>query len=104
MILINLRLCDFCNKVSTYGFIEDNKRIRCFEHKDENMIDLVHGNCIYENCLKRAIFNFDKEIYDEELKIEFEIKLRNEVKFNGLDELKNQLYQDKIHAFKLLEM
>jgi len=50
------------------------------------------------------IFNFDKEIYDEELKIEFEIKLRNEVKFNGLDELKNQLYQDKIHAFKLLEM
>jgi riboflavin kinase/FMN adenylyltransferase len=50
------------------------------------------------------IFNFDKEIYDEELKIEFEIKLRNEEKFNGLDELKNQLYKDKIHAFKLLEM
>ena len=72
MILINLKLCDFCNKIPIYGYIEDNKRIRCFEHKDENMIDLVHGKCIYENCLKRASFNFhkrNKPIYCSEHKI-----------------------------------
>lgn len=50
------------------------------------------------------IFNFDKEIYNEELKIEFEIKLRNEAKFNGLEELKSQLSKDKIEAIKLLAL
>jgi|DEB19_MinimDraft_2_1074335.scaffolds.fasta_scaffold08377_3 riboflavin kinase/FMN adenylyltransferase len=48
------------------------------------------------------IFDFEKEIYTENLKIEFVSKLRNEEKFNGLDALKNQLHLDKQNALAIL--
>ena len=48
------------------------------------------------------IFNFEKEIYTENLKIEFVSKLRNEEKFDGLDALKNQLNLDKQNAQAIL--
>ena len=41
------------------------------------------------------IFNFDCEIYGENLKVEFIKKIRNEQKFSGLDELKAQIAKDK---------
>ena len=41
------------------------------------------------------IFNFDCEIYGENLKVEFIKKIRNEQKFSGLDELKVQIAKDK---------
>jgi riboflavin kinase / FMN adenylyltransferase len=48
------------------------------------------------------IFDFEKEIYTEMLKIEFVSKLRNEEKFNGLDALKAQLHLDKQNALVIL--
>ena len=42
------------------------------------------------------IFDFDQEIYGENLTVEFLQKIRNERKFNGLDELKAQISKDKI--------
>lgn len=48
------------------------------------------------------IFDFEKEIYTEMLKIEFVSKLRNEEKFNGLDALKAQLHLDKQNALSIL--
>ena len=48
------------------------------------------------------IFDFEKEIYTENLKIEFVNKLRNEEKFDGLDALKNQLHLDKQNALAIL--
>ncbi len=48
------------------------------------------------------IFDFEKEIYTEVLKIEFVSKLRNEEKFNGLDALKAQLHLDKQNALAIL--
>jgi len=44
------------------------------------------------------IFNFDKEIYGENLKVELKKMLRMDSRFNNLDELKNQLHQDKADA------
>ena len=41
------------------------------------------------------IFDFDKEIYGENLQVEFIKKIRNEQKFNGLEELKAQISRDK---------
>ena len=41
------------------------------------------------------IFDFDREIYGENLTIEFIKKIRNEQKFNGLEELKAQIARDK---------
>ena len=42
------------------------------------------------------IFDFNQEIYGENLTVEFLQKIRNEQKFNGLDELKDQIVKDKI--------
>ena len=48
------------------------------------------------------IFDFEKEIYNEEITVEFISRLRNEEKFNGLDELKKQLAEDKINSLAIL--
>ena len=49
------------------------------------------------------IFDFERDLYGQQLKIEFEARLRNEQKFNGLDALKEQLAQDKINALAALK-
>ncbi|GAB4250352.1 MAG: bifunctional riboflavin kinase/FAD synthetase [Vicingaceae bacterium] len=41
------------------------------------------------------IFNFDGDIYNKQLKIEFYKRIRNEQKFNDLEALKNQLLTDE---------
>ncbi len=48
------------------------------------------------------IFDFDEDIYGQTLEISIRFHLRGEVKFNGMEELKAQLHQDKIHAMELL--
>ncbi len=48
------------------------------------------------------IFDFDEEIYDQTIKVEIKKHLRNEVKFNSLDELKQQLHTDKENSLKCL--
>lgn len=48
------------------------------------------------------IFDFNEDIYDKELKVVFKKKLRDEIKFSGLEELKKQLEADKIRSIELL--
>ena len=48
------------------------------------------------------IFDFDENIYDEVLKIDFIEYLRGDIKFDGLDDLKVQLQKDKEAALKSL--
>ncbi len=49
------------------------------------------------------IFNFEKEIYGEELKVSFEKLLRLDTKFKDLEELKSQLHKDKELALEALQ-
>jgi riboflavin kinase / FMN adenylyltransferase len=49
------------------------------------------------------IFDFNKEIYEEEITILFIDRIRDEQKFAGLDELKAQLEKDKEKVKKLLQ-
>lgn len=48
------------------------------------------------------LFDFDQEIYDQTLKVFVKKYLREEIKFNGLDELVKQIGQDKIESLKVL--
>ncbi|MCB2208588.1 MAG: bifunctional riboflavin kinase/FAD synthetase [Bacteroidetes bacterium] len=48
------------------------------------------------------VFDFDQQIYGEEITIIFVDRMRDERKFNSLEELSNQLMQDKEHALKIL--
>jgi riboflavin kinase / FMN adenylyltransferase len=49
------------------------------------------------------IFDFNKDIYEENATIYFIERLRDEVKFNGLQELKDQLAIDKINSLNILK-
>ena len=48
------------------------------------------------------LFDFDEEIYDRTLKVYVKKYLREEVKFNSLDDLVKQIDQDKIDSQKIL--
>jgi riboflavin kinase/FMN adenylyltransferase len=49
------------------------------------------------------IFDFDRDIYSQRMRVYLNNYLRGEVKFAGLDELKQQLAKDKIDAQQKLE-
>jgi riboflavin kinase / FMN adenylyltransferase len=48
------------------------------------------------------IFDFEKDIYDCVVRVQVIKHLRNEVKFNGLEELKQQLHKDKEDSLAVL--
>jgi len=52
--------------------------------------------------IETYIFDFDANIYDKQLRIEFLSKIRDEVKFDDLDELIAQLEKDKSTVESLL--
>lgn len=49
------------------------------------------------------IFDFDKEIYGSTIRVFIKNHLRNEVKFDGIDSLKEQLKKDEILVRKFLQ-
>ncbi len=49
------------------------------------------------------IFDFDEDLYGQTLQVHVQHYLRGEVKFNGLDELKQQLQKDKLAAMAVLQ-
>lgn len=51
-----------------------------------------------ELTIETYILDFNKYIYDEEIKIYFIDRIRDEMKFNGIDELVCQLKKDKSYA------
>lgn len=50
------------------------------------------------------IFDFEEDIYNKEVRVEFLHHLRNEQKFNGIDEIINQLKLDKQKSIELLNL
>ena len=55
------------------------------------------------NILEAYIFNFDKNIYNEKLKISFITKLRDQIKFKNENELIQQMDLDYKNALQFLE-
>jgi riboflavin kinase/FMN adenylyltransferase len=49
------------------------------------------------------LFDFDGDLYGQHIHVRFIDRIRDEVKFDSLDELKAQLEQDRDNAYKLLE-
>lgn len=48
------------------------------------------------------IFDFDKDIYGSEIEVFFRYRLRSEVKFDSVEQLSQQMEQDRIVASRLL--
>ena len=56
-----------------------------------------------EPLLEVHIFDFDQDIYGAHLQVEFVAKLRDEVRFDNLDALKEQMFKDADEARVLLQ-
>lgn len=54
------------------------------------------------NTIEINLFDFDKDIYGSEIKIELVERIRDERKFEDLNELKNQLVLDKSESHRIL--
>jgi len=48
------------------------------------------------------IFEFDQDIYNRQVQMEFHFFMRGDIKFSSLDALKDQLAKDKVEAQRLL--
>jgi riboflavin kinase/FMN adenylyltransferase len=69
----------YYNSITNIGYnptIADNKKISVETH----------------------IFDFDDDIYGKEIEVEFVSRIRDEIKFDGLDQLKDQMRLDSIYA------
>ncbi len=75
-----------------YGYvIHDDKRYK-------SMINIGNNptmNHVDKLSLEAHIIDFDEDIYGKNISIEFVERLRNEIKFNGINELLGQLNKDK---------
>ena len=52
--------------------------------------------------METNIFDFNKNIYNHLIKIIFVERIRDEVKFENLETLKQQIKNDKVSAIKIL--
>ncbi|MCL2558898.1 MAG: bifunctional riboflavin kinase/FAD synthetase [Turicibacter sp.] len=59
------------------------------------------ANFVNQLSIETYVFDFDEDIYGQTLRVEFINKMRDEVKFNGLDALVDQLEKDKANVAKL---
>jgi riboflavin kinase/FMN adenylyltransferase len=55
-----------------------------------------------ERALEVHLFDFEEDIYGKEVQIRFFRRIRNEMKFSGVDELIAQLEKDKIGSLEIL--
>ncbi len=71
----------------------------------DGMLNIGHRPTIKDNnkTIEVHIFDFTKDIYEEELKIAFVKRIRDEMKFVGLGALKQQLKKDKKEVLEILK-
>ena len=65
---------------------------------DRPTLDMINGRTIELN-----IFNFDRDIYGQEIQVEILEYVRSDIKFENLEQLKSQLQKDKEDSIRILE-
>lgn len=79
-------------KIGVYAVNIIHDSTRYFGMMNIGMRPTINGTT---KTIEVNIFNFDKDIYGDILKIEFVKKIREEQKFESFDHLKQQLYKDQ---------
>lgn len=81
-------------------------RVKWKENSYNGMMNIGHRPTVDKDIklhIEAHLFDFNSDIYNEELEIVFIERLRDEQKFPSLDALKEQLHRDKQTARALLE-
>jgi len=77
----------------------------CIKNKLYNgMMNIGHRPTIgaNEKSLEVHLFNFNKDIYGEQISVDIISKIRDEKKFSSIEALKDQLVKDENHCLKLI--
>lgn len=79
-------------------------KVKCQEQVYGGMLNIGNNPTVpgKGRSIEVNIFDFDKEIYGEHATIFFKERLRDELTFAGLDELKEQLVKDKENSLRVL--
>jgi riboflavin kinase/FMN adenylyltransferase len=90
--------------VPSFQFAETGNRQPATGNRFKGMMSIgfrptVDGK---KRVLEVNIFDFDKEIYGETIRVYVKKYLRAEIKFNNLDDLVKQIDQDKVESLKAL--
>lgn len=80
--------------------VVDNQKYKCMM----NVGNHPTINKLNHNIIEVHILNFDQDIYEKEINVIFKTKLRDEKKFNSLDDLKKELSKNKIQTDELIKL
>jgi len=72
----------------------------------ESMSSIGHNptlNCLVDLSVESNIFDFDQDIYGEEIEIKFIKRLRDEKRFDSIEDLIEQIGKDKIKSLDLFK-
>jgi EsV-1-7 cysteine-rich motif len=56
-----VRPCEVCQKTSSFNFPGKTPGIRCVDHKELGMVNVVQKNCEHEGCTKQPCYNLPTE-------------------------------------------
>ena len=96
------------NVVEEYKIIPKNGvyLVRCFFEKNKfyGMMNIGFNPTFGSNekTIEVNIFDFNRDLYDKNIKIEFLKFIRDEIKFDNAEELQNQLIDDRENCIKLI--
>lgn len=55
------RVCEKCPKTASFNFVGQTPGIRCADHREPGMINVMQKNCEHEGCLKQPCYNLPNE-------------------------------------------
>ena len=87
-----------CNGVYAVNIIHDKTKIK-------GMLN-IGKNPTFSNTtlsIEVHLFDFNQDIYDQSISLEIVKRIRNEIKFSSVDDLKKQLQIDKVTALNILD-
>ena len=100
----NIEVFDVNKLIPKHGVYAVN--IKVDEKKFYGMLSIGYCPTFNKNADKRSIevnvFDFEGNIYNKEITLFFVDKIRDEQKFNGANDLIEQLKKDKITALEIL--
>jgi riboflavin kinase/FMN adenylyltransferase len=98
----NIQTNDNSKLIPAFGVYATNLMLDGIKYHGMLNIGIRPTFNLTEPTMEVNIFDFDKDIYNEAIRVYFVDRIRDEIKFPDITALKNQLHKDKEDAFRIL--